>query len=73
VPTLTSDIVEMISDKFNEQKKPIVVVCFGGDYTIAHKRALEHYGIPTFSYPERAVAAVSCLVKHWNNSNTIKN
>jgi acetate---CoA ligase (ADP-forming) len=61
VPTLTSDIVEVISERFIKKKKPIVVVCFGGGYTQTHKKALEQYGIPTFDYPERAAAALRCL------------
>jgi len=62
VPTLGSDVLETISEKFNEKKKPIVAVCFGGEYTRTHKKALERYGVPTFSYPDRAAKALSCLV-----------
>lgn len=61
IPTLSSDIVEIISEKFNKRKMPIAVVCFGGDYTMTHKKALENYGVPTFNHPERAVEALRCL------------
>jgi acetyl coenzyme A synthetase (ADP forming)-like protein len=63
VPILTSDIVEVISEKFIRKKKPMVVVCLGGSYTQTHKKALEKYGIPTFDYPERAATALRCLVE----------
>lgn len=63
VPILTSDIVEVISEKFIRKEKPMVVVCLGGSYTQTHKKALEKYGIPTFDYPARAAAALRCLVE----------
>ena len=67
VPTLTSDIVEVISEKYNLQKKPILVCCLGGEYTVAHKKAMEQYKIPTFSYPESAVKAIKCLFEQSEN------
>jgi len=63
VPTLTSDIVEAVSERFMRREKPIVVVCLGGGYTQTHKKALERYGVPTFDYPERAASALRCLVE----------
>ncbi|MBN2518706.1 MAG: CoA-binding protein [Candidatus Altiarchaeota archaeon] len=71
VPTLTSDIVEIISEKFIRQEKPIIVVCLGGSYTQTHKKALEKYGIPTFDYPERAAKALRCLVERSEDVNYV--
>lgn len=67
VPTLTSDIVEVISEKFIRREKPMLVVCLGGSYTQTHKKALEKYGIPTFDYPERAAKALRCLVERYED------
>jgi acetyl coenzyme A synthetase (ADP forming)-like protein len=62
VPTLTGDVVEVISEAGG--KKPIVVIAGGGKFTEALKKPLEESGIPTFSYPERGIAALRALYEY---------
>ncbi|MDO8555602.1 MAG: CoA-binding protein [Nanoarchaeota archaeon] len=62
-PLVTSDVVDVIKEAWKEQKKPIFVVSTGGDFTELHKRNLEEFGIPCFTFPERAVRAMKMV---WN-------
>ena len=62
VPTLTPDVVEIISEL--KGKKPMVVISGGGKYTETLKKSLEDQGIPCFSYPDRAVSALRALYDH---------
>ncbi|MBI4181827.1 MAG: CoA-binding protein [Candidatus Aenigmarchaeota archaeon] len=62
VPTLTPDVVEVLVEA--KGQKPMVVIAAGGKYTEVLKKPLEDVGIPTFSYPERAVAALKALVEY---------
>ena len=64
IPTLTGEVVEVVTEA--RGKKPIVVIAGGGKYTEALKKPLEDSGIPTFSYPERAVAALRALCDYSN-------
>lgn len=61
-PLITTDIVEVISEMHRQTKKPIVVVSTGGEFTENLSDALEESGLPTFSFPERALAAMNKLV-----------
>lgn len=61
VPLLTSEIVEIVSAANRRRKKPIVVIAAGGRYTEVLKKSIEDSGVPTFSYPERAVEALGAL------------
>lgn len=62
VPALTGDVVEVITEM--KGKKPMVVIAAGGKYTEALKKPLEDMGVPTFSYADRAIAALKALVDH---------
>jgi len=62
IPTLTGEVVEVVTGA--KGKKPIVVISCGGKYTEALKKPLEEAGIPTFSYPERAIAALRALYEY---------
>lgn len=62
IPTLTGDVVEVITEA--KGKKPLVVISGGGKYTEALKKPLEDSGVPTFSYPERAIASLRALYEH---------
>ena len=64
VPSLTSDIVDVIAEASDEKKKPIIVVSAGGRYTEVLKKALEDFGVPCFSYPESAAAAIRALCEY---------
>lgn len=59
VPALTGDVVEVITEA--RGRKPMVAIAAGGKYTEALKKPLEAAGVPTFSYPERAIAALKAL------------
>ncbi len=64
VPTLTPDIVEVINEANSKKRKPIVVIAAGGRYTETLKKSLEGYGIPCFSYPERAAESLNALYQY---------
>jgi acetyl coenzyme A synthetase (ADP forming)-like protein len=64
IPTLTSEIVEIISAANKRRKKPIVVIAAGGRYTEVLKKTLEDSGIPTFSYPGRSAEALRALCEY---------
>jgi len=64
IPTLTSEIVEIISAANRKKKKPMIVIAAGGRYTEVLKKSLEDSGVPTFSYPERAAEALGALYKY---------
>ncbi|MBI4017720.1 MAG: CoA-binding protein [Candidatus Aenigmarchaeota archaeon] len=66
VPNLSDEIVNIVQEAFRASKKPIVIVSAGGNYTEVLKRTLDENGVPTFSYPDRAVAALRAL---WEYSN----
>jgi len=63
VPTLNSDIVDVIGDmkKFN---KPILCCSAGGDFSQKISKALERKGIPVFETPQRVVKAMAALVEY---------
>ncbi len=61
VPNLTSDVVQVISELNAKKAKPLAVISVGGEFSEVHKRAMEHDGIVTFSYPENAVKALRAL------------
>ncbi|HDD72630.1 MAG TPA: CoA-binding protein, partial [Candidatus Aenigmarchaeota archaeon] len=64
IPTLTADIVDVIAEFGNRRKKPLVFVAAGGRFTEVLKKTLEDFGIPTFSYPERAAEALRALYEY---------
>lgn len=64
VPALTGEIVEVVAEAARERKKPIAFIAAGGRFTEVLKKSLEDYGVPTFSYPERAAAALKALSEH---------
>ncbi|MCK4714587.1 MAG: CoA-binding protein, partial [Candidatus Aenigmarchaeota archaeon] len=61
IPTLTADIVDVISAASDRSSKPIIVISAGGRFTEVLKKTLEDSGVPTFSYPEKAARALKAL------------
>ncbi|MBS3062681.1 MAG: CoA-binding protein [Candidatus Diapherotrites archaeon] len=61
VPNLTSDVVQVISNLNARKTKPLTVISVGGEFSEVHKRAMEHDGIVTFSYPENAIRSLKAL------------
>jgi acyl-CoA synthetase (NDP forming) len=66
LPTLAADIVEMVSEQNKTKKKPMIIISAGGEYTEVLKKSMEDYGIPCFSYPERAAMAMKALYDYSN-------
>lgn len=61
IPTLTAEITDVISSYTERSDKPIVVIAAGGRFTEVLKKSMEDFGIPTFSYPEKAARALRAL------------
>ncbi|MEK6951643.1 MAG: CoA-binding protein, partial [Nanoarchaeota archaeon] len=64
-PLLTTSIVEVITEFNDMQKKPIIVVSTGGEFTQVLKKNLETNKIPCFDYPEQAVRAIKKLTEYY--------
>ena len=56
---IDSSVVNIAIRASDLQKKPIIAVCTGGEYTEMHKRILESYGIPTYASPSSAMRAIN--------------
>ncbi len=63
IPTLTAEIVDVVSSYAEKKLKPIIVIAAGGRFTEVLKKVLEDNGVPAFSYPEKATQALSALWK----------
>ena len=61
IPTLTAEITDVISSFAEQKKKPVVVIAAGGRFTEVLKKSMEDFGVPTFSYPEKAAKALGAL------------
>jgi len=61
IPTLTAEITDVVSYFAERGKKPIVVIAAGGRFTEVLKKSMEDFGVPTFSYPEKAAKALRAL------------
>ncbi len=61
---IDSSVVNIAIRASDTQKKPIIAVCTGGEYTEMHKRILESYGVPTYASPSSAMRAISRFVKY---------
>ncbi len=61
IPTLTAEITDVISSFVEQGKKPVVVIAAGGRFTEVLKKSMEDFGVPTFSYPEKAAKALGAL------------
>ena len=62
-PAMTEGIVDIISQKAKESKKPVIICTIGGMHTRKIKRMFEENNIPVFPSPERCVKAMSMLVE----------
>lgn len=61
IPTLTAEITDVVSSFAEMGKKPMVVIAAGGRFTEVLKKSMEDFGVPTFSYPEKAARALRAL------------
>lgn len=64
VPRLGTDAIDMLIDARKKSKKPMVVVCPGGDFTQSLKRSLESEDVPVYDFPEEAINALKFLVMY---------
>ncbi len=64
-PLITTSIVDIITEFNDMQKKPIVVVSTGGEFTRVLKKNLEENNIPCFDYPEPAVRTIKKLTEYY--------
>ncbi|MFA5141518.1 MAG: CoA-binding protein [Candidatus Woesearchaeota archaeon] len=64
-PLITSEIVSIVSELTERQKKPIVTISTGGDYTRELQEKLSRKGVPTFTFPNEAVKAIKALCDYW--------
>ncbi len=64
IPTLTPDIVDVVSAISDRKQKPLIVLAAGGRYTEVLKKSLEDFGVPCFSYPEEAAEALRALYEY---------
>ncbi len=64
-PLITTDIVDVIVEAADLKKKPIAVVSAGGEFTEVLKKSLDENNIPTYTFPEQAVKALSKLVEYY--------
>ncbi|RLJ02601.1 MAG: CoA-binding protein [Candidatus Aenigmatarchaeota archaeon] len=63
ITTLGEDIVPILVKISRKYRKPMTFCATGGKYTLEKTRELEKEGLPVYPTPERAVKAMSALVK----------
>ncbi|MAG47827.1 CoA-binding protein [archaeon] len=66
-PLITVEIVDTITELNSLNKKPIIVVSTGGDFTEVLRNSLEENGVPTFVFPENSARAIKALVDYNSN------
>ncbi len=58
-PLVGTEIVDLITESNDLNKKPIICVSTGGEFTENLKKSLEVNGIPCYNFPEDAVRAIT--------------
>ncbi len=64
IPTLDSDIIDVVKGIREQKKKPMLVVSVGGNYSQVHKTALEKAGVNTFNSPFDAAKTLRALTEY---------
>lgn len=62
--SIDSRVVSMLVGASNMRRKPILVVCPGGEYAEVHSRILENCGVPTYTSSSSAIRALRKLVDY---------
>jgi acyl-CoA synthetase (NDP forming) len=62
--SIDSRVVSMLVEASNLKKKPLLVVCPGGEYAEVHGRILENCGVPTYTSSASAVRSLRKLVDY---------
>lgn len=63
-PLISTDIVNIIIEAKDLNKKPIVCVSTGGEFTEVLRKNLEENKVPVYTYPTDAVDAIARLVDY---------
>lgn len=62
--SIDSRVVSILVDASNRKKKPMLVVCPGGEYAEVHSRILENCGLPTYTSSSSAIRALRELIDY---------
>jgi acetyl coenzyme A synthetase (ADP forming)-like protein len=62
--SIDSRVVSILVDASNRRKKPMLVVCPGGEYAEVHGRILENCGLPTYTSSSSAINALRGLIDY---------
>ena len=71
-PLLTTDIVDVLVEINDLKKKPMMVVSTGGEFTEVLKKALEDNGVPSYTFPESAIASLKQLAVYYEKNHKKK-
>ncbi|MBI2579964.1 MAG: CoA-binding protein [Candidatus Aenigmarchaeota archaeon] len=63
-PRLGTDVVDAIVEMNRQNRKPIITVSTGGEFTQNLRMQMEKNGIPSYTYPHEAVSAMKVLVEY---------
>ena len=62
--SISPKVVDHVAWFNRHKKKPIVFCAAGSEYTNKQLRRLEAKGVPTFTFPERAVRALKAVIEY---------
>ena len=62
--SIDSRVVSMLVEASNLRRKPVLVVCPGGEYAEVHSRILENCGVPTYTSSAPAIRSLRKLVDY---------
>ncbi|MFH1222601.1 MAG: CoA-binding protein [Candidatus Micrarchaeota archaeon] len=65
-PSIDERLLHVLTKASDDQKKPIIVVSMGGEYTEVYRKILESKGVPTFSSPSAAIRTLKKFVEYSN-------
>jgi len=69
VPTIDSEVIEVVQEIRVKHAKPMLVVSAGGEYSEMHKKALEKEEINTFSSAFNAAKSLKALTEYYLRRN----
>lgn len=63
-PPIDERILGVLTNASDDQRKPVVTISVGGDYTDGYRKALESRGVPSYGSPLSAIKALKRLVDY---------
>jgi acetyl coenzyme A synthetase (ADP forming)-like protein len=63
-PPIDERILGVLTEASDDQRKPVVTISVGGDYTDTYRKALESRGVPSYGSPLAAIKALRRLVDY---------